>query len=390
MRNGIAFIDLFAGIGGFRLALERVGLRCVWSCEIDKYCETVYRRNFGGGFDAKDAREIDTSTIPDFNILCAGFPCQSFSIAGKRRGFDDTRGTLFFEICRIARDKRPKILLLENVKGLLSHEKGRTFAVILLSLDDLGYDAEWQVLNSKDFGVPQSRERVFLVGHLREKGSQEIFPLRQDNTEASDLQGLQVGAITARRGNAKSDGDYVVEGNRETQTPEQAKSALIHSRGLETRKDDISHTLKGAGGGSSKNLVSLKYVGALMGSKNKKRLEDGKDLSRNFPQGQRVYSVDGLASTLASQAGGLGAKTGLYFDSLHGFGHGWQGYHNRKALKRGLIRRLTPTECERLQGFPDNWTRGVSDTQRYKMLGNAVTVNVVEAIGRRLKEVISA
>ncbi|NVM22870.1 MAG: DNA (cytosine-5-)-methyltransferase [Desulfobacterales bacterium] len=436
MRNEIIFIDLFAGIGGFRLGLEsingsenrrskevakttseeRPGLvsktreeidgsqrqlnrrfddridqrtfTCVWSNEWDKYCAEIYEKNFGEKPDTRDIKIIPTEEIPDHDLLCAGFPCQSFSIAGKGGGFDDTRGTLFFEICRIAKAKRPKILLLENVKGLLSHEKGRTFAIILLSLDELGYDAEWQVLNSKDFGVPQNRERVFIVGHLRERSTPEIFP-------------LQEGYAVSHQKDERTSSRNQDSGSREP------KSALMHSRGLETRKNGLSHTIKGGGGGSSKNFLAygltkdyskvplnrgetyLKYIGAIMTEKNRRRLRDGKDLSRNFPQGQRVYSVEGIASTLSSQAGGLGAKTGLYFDSLHGFGHGWQGYHNRKALKKGLIRRLTPTECERLQGFPDGWTEGVSDTQRYRMLGNAVTVNVIETLGRHIKEALN-
>ena len=209
----------------------------------------------------------------------------------------------------------------------------------------MGYRCEWQVLNSKDFGVPQNRERVFIVGHLRGQGRQEIFPLR--------------------KGNGVSEEEY-----GEASSRNEVATALT--------KDYHKAPL-------NRGETYLKYIGAIMTKKNKKRLENGKDFSRNFPQGQRVYSTEGIASTLASQAGGLGAKTGLYFDSLHGFGHGWQGYHNRKALNKGLIRRLTPIECERLQGFPDNWTQGVSDTQRYKMLGNAVTVNVVEAIGKRIR-----
>ena len=162
----IKFIDLFAGVGGFRLGLEKAnkarpakaGLldrgncanarnanrrpsytyNCIWSCDIDKYCEQVYRYRFGEGFDAHDITAYDVSRIPDFDLLCSGFPCQSFSIAGKRRGFQDTRGTLFFDICRVLRVKRPRFLLLENVKGLLSHDDGATFETILRSLDGLG------------------------------------------------------------------------------------------------------------------------------------------------------------------------------------------------------------------------------------------------------------
>ena len=171
------FVELFGGIGGFSLAMQREGFQCVGYYEIDKYAVQTYNKNFGTNYEPKDIREVKADDLPDHEILCGGFPCQSFSIAGKRMGFEDTRGTLFFEIARIAKVKRPHILFLENVKGLLSHDRGRTFATILATLDELGYNAEWQVLNSKYFGVPQNRERVFIIGHLRDQCSRQIFPL---------------------------------------------------------------------------------------------------------------------------------------------------------------------------------------------------------------------
>ena len=204
----LKFIDMFSGIGGFRLGLEKAntiaqptkgepkeggnrathirGTRfhsgldspftCVWSNDNDKYASQIYRKHWGEICE-QDIRTVDVDGIPDHDLLCAGFPCQSFSIAGKRRGFEDTRGTLFFEICRVIRAKRPSYLLLENVKGLLSHDNGDTFQTILGTLDELGYDCQWQVLNSKDFGVPQNRERVFIVGHTRGQRRPQVFPL---------------------------------------------------------------------------------------------------------------------------------------------------------------------------------------------------------------------
>lgn len=196
-KKEITFIEMFCGVGGFRLGLESCGrqgqpkyinkennggnpsqpyvgqakFHCIWANDKDKYACQVYRARFGDKELVEgDIRNIATKEIPEFDLLTAGFPCQAFSVAGKRRGFQDqTRGTLFFEICRIARDKRPRFLLLENVKGLLSHESGRTFAIILLSLDELGYDVEWQVLNTK-YWLPQNRERVFIFGIRREGG----------------------------------------------------------------------------------------------------------------------------------------------------------------------------------------------------------------------------
>ncbi len=160
---------------------------CVGFSEINKYAISIYSYHFGDHKNYGDASRIIPEELPDFDLLVGGFPCQAFSIAGKRRGFEDTRGTLFFEIARIAKHKRPRYLLLENVAGLLSHNKGDTFETILATLDELGYDAEWEVLNSKNFGVPQNRERVFIVGHLRGHGSRKIFPLGQVGGETDGV-----------------------------------------------------------------------------------------------------------------------------------------------------------------------------------------------------------
>jgi len=362
-------IDLFAGIGGFRLGIKNIkniNVEFVYASEWDKYANSVYRRHYGE-CDIRDIREVKPEEIPDFNLLTGGFPCQSFSVAGKRGGFEDIRGTLFFEIARIVKQKQPRLLLLENVKGLLNHDQGRTFGVILSTLDELGYDAQWQVLNSKNFGVPQNRERVYIVGHLRGTPRPEVFPI------------------------------------------------------------------------TNFNPASLDYVGGILSEKSKLWLDNGKAFSRNFPQGSRVYHSSGVSSTLASQAGGLGAKTGLYMvddpsrkmgivdknesSTLRRESHGnlpsvvipvltpdrVEKRQNGRRFKEdgepsftltgqdrhGIfdgvkIRKLTPIECERLQGFPDGWTEygadgeKISDTQRYKMMGNAVTTNVVTEVIRRL------
>jgi len=181
--SNMTFIDLFCGIGGFRLGMERAGHKCVWSNDIDLHCAKIYEKNFGEKPDTRSIRDVSVEEIPDHDILCGGFPCQSFSIAGKRRGFQDTRGTLFFEIARIIKAKKPSYLFLENVKGLLSHDNGRTFETIITTLDELGYDTQWMVLNSKDYGVPQSRERIFIVGHLRGKPRPSVFPIGRKDEE---------------------------------------------------------------------------------------------------------------------------------------------------------------------------------------------------------------
>ena len=175
----IKFFDMFSGVGGFRAGLQRAGgFECVGHCEIDKHADLAYRAIHNVKETEvfyNDATKIDTKTMPDFDLLCAGFPCQAFSIAGRRKGFADPRGTLFFDIARVLRAKKPKYILLENVLGILSHDSGRTFATILNTLSELGYSVEWNVCNSKDYGVPQSRRRVYIVGSLDGRCAGEIF-----------------------------------------------------------------------------------------------------------------------------------------------------------------------------------------------------------------------
>ena len=328
----IKYFSMFTGVGGFELGIENARtdsslqrgwnkttpstesvqghrnnsstpeFKCIGFSEIDKYASQLLTKRFPDIPNFGDCTKIQADTLPDFDILCGGFPCQSFSIAGKRRGFQDTRGTMFFHIARILEVKRPKLVFLENVKGLLNHNKGETFKVILQTLEELGYEIQWMVLNSKFFGVPQNRERVFIIGSLRGTSRPEILPFRTDDTETLKQHSNEVSnTITSR---------YWKQGNADT------------------------------------------YV--------KTRTTAGTS------QAFRIREVEGVSVTLQGSAGGTGAKTGLY------------------AIDRMRIRRLTPTECERLQGFPDGWTEGFSDTQRYKMMGNAVTVNVIKAIMSKL------
>jgi len=299
------YFSLFSGIGGFELGIQQAyenktrcdsnqqkiqteqanveympsdfrknvysTPRCVGYSEIDKYAIATYQSHFPEHKNYGDITKINEQELPDFDMLVGGFPCQAFSIAGKRKGFEDTRGTLFFDIARIIKAKQPRLVFLENVKGLLSHDNGETFRTIIATLDELGYDLQWQVLNSKNHGVPQNRERVFIIGHLRGTSRPEVFPF----------------------------------------------------------------TING-----------------------------GKDIVQLFggSQSERVYSRKGVSSTLSTMQG---------------------GNLQPKVFEERRIRRLTPIECERLQGFPDNWTVG-SDTQRYKQCGNAVTVNVIRDIAERL------
>jgi len=307
------YLSLFSGVGGFELGIGNKG-ECIGFSEIDKYATKVYQHHFPTHKAYGDITKINEATLPDFDLLVGGFPCQAFSIAGKRGGFDDTRGTLFFEIARIVREKQPRLLLLENVKGLLSHDQGRTFLTIITTLDDLGYDCQWQVLNSKNHRVPQNRERVFIIGHLRGTRRPEVLPFGSSNKKPQTTCGKEgqkvAGTLRAKTGGPDLENSYLI--------PEATRGGYAEARQ-----------------GDSINL-------SVMGSKTR-RGRVGKGVAQTIDTGMQQHTISG-----------------------------------------GRIRKLTPTECERLQGFPDGWTEGLSDTQRYKCLGNAVTVNVIQDIFEKI------
>ena len=373
--------SMFSGVGGFDLACKRQGCEIIGACEIDKYARSVYARHFPGVRIWEDATKIRPEELPDFDILCAGFPCQAFSIAGKRLGFEESRGTLFFEIARIARQKRPGLLLLENVKGLLSHDNGKTFANILATLDELGYDAEWQVLNSKYF-VPQNRERIFIIGYLRGEPRPEVFPVREDiegdNSTRYETQGK------GKRVRDQLSGSIQTSPNKGTSTMIAGAIDANYHKGSGTRtmiskpklkrvkgKPNVYNTDAQAGKIYDPDGISPSVTGQRINSQG--WIEEPKIEQLNDPvhSTDRLYSAKGIARTLRANSGGKGSKTGLY----------------EINFERKRVRRLTPLECERLQGFPDGYTEGISDTQRYKCLGNAVTVPVVEfVLGRLLQE----
>jgi len=191
------YLSTFSGIGGFELGIGP-NHECVGYSEIDKYASAIYQKHFPEHKNYGDITKIVAEELPDFDLLVGGFPCQAFSIAGKRGGFEDTRGTMFFELARILRAKQPRLFVFENVKGLLSHDGGKSFATIIQTLDELGYDCQWQVLNSKNHGVPQNRERVFIIGHLRGTPRPEVFPFGHHDGPPSHLQGHSTNTLTAR------------------------------------------------------------------------------------------------------------------------------------------------------------------------------------------------
>lgn len=370
---------MFAGIGGFRAGLTRAGgFQCVGHCEIDRHADASYRAIHDVREEERydpDARTIDPNDLPNFDLLCGGFPCQAFSLAGKKRGFADARGALFFEITRLAEAKRPSYLLLENVPGLLSHDGGRTFAAILTTLSDLGYHVEWAVLNSADFQVPQSRKRVFLICYLDPRCAGKILPVFGTGGKAL----IQV------LGGPQGSRVYHPEGVACTQTA-------------------------GAGGTGGKTGLYLlppqgaSFVDLCVGKP--RRTELARCLTARYGQttlsnhrGERsgVLLIQEATKKGYKEAGpGDTVDLGYVGSATRAGRVGQQMAHDPASVqgvveRGGRIRRLTPRECLRLQGFEDSQIDKVlaitSDAQAYKQAGNSVTVTVIEAIGRRLRAV---
>ncbi|VRH53500.1 DNA methylase [Streptococcus pneumoniae] len=380
------FLDLFAGIGGFRLGMESAGHECIGFCEIDKFARASYKaiHDTKGEIELHDITTVSDDTIRGIghvDVICGGFPCQAFSIAGARRGFEDTRGTLFFEIARFASILKPRYLFLENVKGLLNHDRGNTFEVILSALDELGYDVEWQVLNSKNFGVPQNRERVFIIGHLRGGSGRKVFPLSGDGA-----------AITCEQPKINKVGNIRKKGKSQSGDVVSIDSLAPTLCSTTTQKDPLKVLIEN----------EIKQFGVLQ---------------PNYNQSGVIYEIDGISPTIrAYQGGNLEPKIRVKEATKQGYQEAEIGdsvnlSHPNSKTRRGRvgkqiantlltgesqgvvepdfrIRKLTPKECWRLQGFPD-WAFDKaqevnSNSQLYKQAGNSVTVNVIAAIAQGL------
>lgn len=322
----IKFIDLFAGIGGFRLGFEKNGFECVFSSEINDHACEMYEANFGDNPKC-DITQLDPKDIPDFDVLCAGFPCQSFSISGKQEGFyDATRGTLFFDICRILEVKKPRVFVLENVKNLDTHDKGNTLRVMLNNLQKLGYSVNYSVLNAKDFSVPQNRERVILVGSL--------------------------------------DG-YHFDFNKLVRTPSKAMKYYLDTKGnfeyLEPEEYTIIKEFKEQ---PNSGLIFIGY-------RNKKMRTSGvrantEHLSRVHKQPNRIYSSNGTHPTFSSQE-----TNGRYW-----------------IYDEGKVRKLTLEECFRFMGFPEDFKKIGLKSKLYERVGNSVCVKLIEQISSEVKKQI--
>lgn len=474
--------SLFSGIGGFETGIfhsfGRENVEVVFSSEIDKYANQAYKVLYGHETNG-DITKVNEQEIPDHDLLVAGFPCQDFSLAGRQLGFEGTRGTLFFEIARIAKEKKPKYLLLENVKNLVNHDKGRTMEIIVKTLSDLGYAVDFTVLNSKFFDVPQNRERIYIFcehgakpeeWHCNDKVKSVVstkkriakiegvksfnFPFPEEDTVSKRLRDIletnseenlylatEKEEKLLHKIKEKEESDIVFRiddkrGGNSIHSWElelkgklsQKEKGLLNQMILERRKGEkdgnpISPEQVGATkeefekflkmgyvkkigekydfkfgnlsfdiskiisqGAVSPTLtctdssnyavvtnedVGLEFVGGVTDKPN--WLDNGKELSRNYKQGSRVYDANGLSSTLSAQGvGGLGGHSGLYL------------------VPNWRIRRLSPLECFRLQAFPDTYyfklkEAGISNAQLYKMAGNAVTTTVIKAIADSLQ-----
>lgn len=329
MPNSFSFIDLFAGIGGFRLAMQELGGHCVFTSEWDSKAQETYFQNFGDLPFGDITEEAVKARIPKgFDVLCAGFPCQAFSIAGRRGGFEDTRGTLFFDVAEIIKRHRPKAIFLENVKGLVNHRSGRTLETILNVLrNDLNYVVpKPKIVNAKDFGVPQNRERIFIVGFRGEdyEDSAASFSYPKPFDKAVCVKDIL----------------------EKKPVPAKYYLSTVYLKTLEEHKR--RHAEKGNG------------------------------------FGYEIIDNSGIANAIV--VGGMGRERNLVRDS------GPESYepttHIKGEINRQGIRKMTPREWARLQGFPDDFEFPVADVHAYKQLGNSVAVPAILATAKQILKVI--
>lgn len=419
------FLDIFSGIGGFRIGMEMAGHECVGHIEWDKFAQKSYMAMHNvkeSEFIGWDIKKVRADELPRADVWCFGFPCQDISIAGKQEGFAGHRSSLFFAVTRLIRDleeeNRPSILFIENVKNLLSVNRGGDFLKLLIELDEIGYNAEWQLLNSKHFGVPQNRERVFIIGHLRGRGGRKVFPIGETdcvyNSTRENEEIHKIASCLTSGGNDKWNGDYIISKVPISMTQKNYKEV------------DIANTLTASGPSRGRGNYSpvngVMQIGNCMPTK-----------TRDNPNQGRIYDPQGISPCLNKMEGGgrepLVAIPVLTPDRLEKRQNGRRFKEDGEpmftltardrhgvmindwnmdkfaemmasppnpskkladyAVKNNFrIRRLTPRECFRLQGFTDEYFERAaavnSDTQLYKQAGNSVTVNVIYEIAKRL------
>lgn len=307
--KNFTFIDLFAGMGGFRLALESLGAKCIFTSEWEKSVSKVYKDNFKSEVFG-DITKINEKDIPNTDIICAGFPCQSFSISGKQLGFKDTRGTLFFDVARIVKEKKPKVVFMENVKNFATHDNGNTLKVVKSTMEEMGYSFFYKVLDATNYGIPQKRERIYMVCFRKDLKVKEFnFPKEIELTKHIE--------------------DFLIKDE------DLLKNFYVERKDLYLKdiKDDIY----------SNKPIRLGIV-------------------NKGGQGERIYSIKGVAITFSSMGGGAFARTGGY-------------------LINGKTRRLHPRECARLMGYPDTYKLDDNINRAFKHLGNSVVIDVLQYIG---------
>ena len=410
------FVDLFCGMGTIRMGFEQAGHECVYSVEFDKHKREIYKTIFGSEPDASDIRTVRGADIPISDCWCFGAPCQDFSIAGLRAGLDGERSGLVREVFRLVREKepadRPEWLLYENVKGMLSSNNGWDFAAIQAEMGQCGYDVQWQIFNSKNFGVPQNRERVYTLGHLRAKGARKIFPLGENDSFIAETNGNRisppqvVGTLTSTDFKQHGDGTYIVEptvkqiGNvMPTATRDNPNQGRVYN------PTGLAPCLNKMEGGGREPLITepcacltpdrlekrqngrrFKEPGEPMFTLTKQdihevailrlvRNEYGKEIRKDYESGKIQESRHKMAQLEPRPDGISNTLSTVQKDNL--------------LQCQTRIRRLTPRECMRLQGVPDYITdrliaAGISDTQMYRAAGDACTVNVIYEIARRL------
>ena len=414
----IKYLDMFSGIGGFRSGLDAVGgFECIGYCEIDPYAKRAYEAmyNTEGEMYFEDATKINPDDLPDIDLICGGFPCQAFSIAGRRNGFDDTRGTLFFEIARIASVKKPALLFLENVPGLLNHDKGRTFQTILRALDEIGYDVSWTVLNSANFGVSQARKRVYITGFLRGKCCGEVFTFPETNPKTIIRRvpgsegrrvytndGVGITLTASGGGCGGNTGLYLIPLPVKSNTKDGYQFAFPND------SIDISYltmnTRRGRVGAETAHTLTTNSTQAFYFidmNPNAKITELARCITARHNSGVSNHKCEHSAVMVILKE--FTAEEILTLGDT--FSNYWTIENPNKDTVTamiivneqgnffvGYIRRLTPKECFRLQGFTDEQFNkvkeiGMSDARLYKMAGNAVSVPVISALGEQLKRI---
>lgn len=362
MKNKFTYTSLCSGVGGFETALNSLGGECVFASEIDTYAQKSYTALYGNDVLHGDITKVDARDIPKHDLLVAGIPCQSFSVNGKRGGFEDARGTLFFDVARVAQHHQPKAILIENVKGLIGHEKGKTIDTMVKVFNDIGYRVDFEVLNSKYFGVPQNRERIFLIAVREDLVKNEVWSKIEGKKVA--LKGKQ--RIVEYEGVKTFNFNFPQESSVTTTIGDILESDADESFYL---PDNVFNQLMHTVPNHSDNKLLIKEAV----KKGYSEAYIGDAVNFRFPTSKTRRGRVG-ANKLANTIEAAGVNQGVVTKDLR-------------------IRRFTPLEYWRLQGFTDEQHElvelaGLSNNQRYKQAGNAVTVSVVKAIGEELLKYI--